>query len=63
MIDAVQDFRISALERALASLTGGDAASHAGHGQSVTNGFPKAAADSQQDARIASLEGAVRGAQ
>ena len=59
MIDAVQDFRISALERALASLTGGDAASHAGHGQSVTNGFPIAAADNQQAARIASLEGAI----
>ena len=50
---------LALLALALASLTGGDATSYPGHGQPVASSVPKAAADTQQDARIALLEGAV----
>lgn len=65
MNDAVQDFRISALERALASLTAGSAPHHQQAGQppaaqpAVAMTPPQPVADTHQDARIASLENAV----
>jgi chaperonin cofactor prefoldin len=68
MNDAVQDFRISALERALSSLTGGGVTQHqqpqfqqSPYQQSgqpaVTVSRP--VVDTQQDGRIVSLENAV----
>ncbi|MFY0613595.1 MAG: hypothetical protein JXQ99_18840 [Hyphomicrobiaceae bacterium] len=59
MIDAVQDFRISALERALASLTGGDVNSQPAPASPVASPTANAAATTHQDTRIAALEGAV----
>ncbi len=59
MNDALQDIRISALERALASLTGGTATAHLGSDQAAVESLAKPATDTQQDARIASLESAV----
>lgn len=57
MNDAVQDFRISALERALAALTGGQGGAAEPPQQPAS--VAKAPVDAQQEARIASLEGAV----
>ena len=63
MIDALQDIRISALERALeralASLTGVTTAAHPGPDPAVASNLAKPATDTRQDARIASLESAV----
>lgn len=59
MNDAVQDFRISALERALAALTGGQSSAAPEPQQPVSGSVAKAPVDAQQEARIASLEGAV----
>lgn len=75
MNDAVQDFRISALERALASLTAGSVPQHQPLSQpsvtqppatqppvtqpTVTMAPQQPVVDTRQDARIASLENAV----
>ena len=60
MNDAVQDFRISALERALAALTAGSTQQHQHVSQAVASmARPQPVLDSQQDARITSLENAV----
>ncbi len=59
MNDALQDIRISALERALASLTGGTTAAAPGPAPAFASSLAKPATDTQQDARIASLESAV----
>lgn len=59
MNDALQDIRISALERALASLTGATTPVHPGPEHGAVGNLAKPATDVQQDARIASLESAV----
>ena len=64
MIDAVQDFRISALERALASLTGADVTAQQPApappvAQPVAAPAPRPAGASHDNARIAALESAV----
>lgn len=61
MIDAVQDFRISALERALASLTtGGDLSAQPAPAQPVASATPiPPVVATHQDVRMAALEGTV----
>ena len=59
MNDALQDIRISALERALASLTGNTPPASPGPEVAAVGNLARPATDVQQDARIASLENAV----